>query len=302
MALAVRSLAVMALQDMALFVEVARAASFTRASRISGVPIATLSRRIATLEKRVGVRLLERTTRRLTLTEPGRRYLERCERIVQEADIAHEILKEAAERPSGHLRISMPVEFGLTLVAPIIDEFARNYPEITVDAELSSRPADFVDDNVDVSIRLGEIRDTSLIARRLGIAARLLYASPSYLARRGVPKHPKDLGEHDCILQSYMAHPGVWSLISGKRAVDVDVHGRFSSNNVSMTLKFAEQGHGIAALSPPNVREAYDSGAVRQVLVDWSFPPAPVHAVMTSRLVPARVRAFVDFLASRLVV
>lgn len=297
-----RSPAVMALQDMALFVEVARARSFTRASQVSGIPIATLSRRVATLEKRVGVRLLERTTRRLALTEPGRRYLERCERIVQEADIAHEILKEAAERPAGHLRISMPVEFGLISVAPVIDEFARRYPEITIDAELSSRPADFIDDNVDVSIRLGEIRDRSLIARRLGVAARLLYAAPSYLARRGVPDHPRDLGEHDCILQSYMAQPKVWRLISDKRAIDVDVQGRFSTNNVSMTLKFAEQGYGIAALSPPNVRTAYDSGAIRQVLTDWSFPPAPVHAVMTSRMLPARVRIFVDFLANRLTI
>jgi DNA-binding transcriptional LysR family regulator len=142
----VRSPAVMALQDMALFVEVARARSFTRASKASGIPIATLSRRVAMLEKRVGVRLLERTTRRLTLTEPGRRYLERCERIVQEADIAHEILQEAAERPAGHLRVSMPVEFGLISIAPIIDEFARHYPEITIDAELSPRPANFADE------------------------------------------------------------------------------------------------------------------------------------------------------------
>jgi DNA-binding transcriptional LysR family regulator len=167
-----------------------------------------VSRRIALMEKRVRVRLFQRTTRRLALTEPGRRYLERCERIVQEAAAAHEVLKEAAERLTGHLRISMPVEFGLTLIAPIIDEFARQYPEITVDAELSSRPADFVDQNIDVSIRLGELRDPSLIVRRLGSAARLFYASPSYLARYGVPRHPKDLGKHECILQSYMARIG----------------------------------------------------------------------------------------------
>jgi DNA-binding transcriptional LysR family regulator len=290
------------MQDMMFFVEVARALSFTRASKASGIPIATLSRRIALMEKRVRVRLFQRTTRRLALTEPGRRYLERCERIVQEAAAAHEVLKEAAERLTGHLRISMPVEFGLTLIAPIIDEFARQYPEITVDAELSSRPADFVDQNIDVSIRLGELRDPSLIVRRLGSAARLFYASPSYLARYGVPRHPKDLGKHECILQSYMARPDIWRLVSDKKSVDVNVHGRFSTNNVSMTLKFAEQGHGIAALSPPIAMPAYDSGAVRQVLTDWSFPLAPVHAVMTSRLVPARVRAFVDFLASRLTV
>jgi DNA-binding transcriptional LysR family regulator len=297
-----RSLSVMALQDMALFVEVAHAQSFTRASKASGIPIATLSRRVATLEKRVGVRLLERTTRRLALTEPGRRYLERCEHIVREADIAHEILKEAAERPAGHLRISMPVEFGLFSIAPIIDEFARHYPEITIDAELSPRPADFVDENVDVSIRLGEIRDPSLIARRLGSAARLLYASPAYLARRGTPNHPVELGRHDCILQSYMAQPTHWRLMSGASSIDVDVHGRLSTNNVSMTLKFAEQGYGIAVLAPDIARPAFDMGTVRRVLDDWSFPPMPVHAVMTSRLVPARVRAFIDFLASRLTV
>jgi DNA-binding transcriptional LysR family regulator len=296
------SLAPSDLEDMIFFVEVARALSFTRASKASGIPIATLSRRIALMEKRVGVRLFQRTTRRLALTEPGKRYLERCERIVQEAAAATEVLKAAAERLTGHLRVSMPVEFGLTLIAPIVDEFARHYPEITVDADLSSRPADFVDENIDVSIRLGELRDPSLIVRRLGSAARLFYASPSYLARHGVPEHPKDLGKHECILQSYMAQPGSWRLVSGKKSVDVNVHGRFSTNNVSMTLKFAEQGHGIAALSPPIARPAYDSGAVRQVLVDWSFPPAPVHAVMTSRLVPVRVRAFVDFLANRLTV
>jgi DNA-binding transcriptional LysR family regulator len=290
------------LQDMIFFVEVARALSFTRASKASGIPIATLSRRVALMEKRVGIRLFQRTTRRLALTEPGRRYLERCERIVQDAALAQEILKEASEQLTGHLRLSMPVEFGLTLIAPVIDEFARLYPEITVDADLSPRPADFVDESIDVSIRLGEIRDPSLIVRRLGNAARLFYASPSYLARFGEPAHPKDLGRHQCILQSYMAQPGVWHVVSGKKSVDVNVHGRFSTNNVSMTLKFAEQGHGIAALSPPIARQAFDSGAVRQILADWSLPPMPVHAVMTSRLVPARVRAFVDFLVNRLTV
>jgi DNA-binding transcriptional LysR family regulator len=200
------------------------------------------------------------------------------------------------------LRVSMPVEFGLISIAPIIDEFARHYPEITIDAELSPRPANFADENVDVSIRLGEIRDPSLIARRLGNAARLLYASPAYLARRGAPNHPADLRQHDCILQSYMTQPAIWGLISGESSLDVDVRGRLSTNNVSMTLRFVEQGYGIGPLAPSIARPAYDTDTVRRVLDDWSFPPMPVHAVMTSRLVPARVRAFIDFLASRLVV
>jgi len=290
------------LQDMIYFVEVARALSFTRASEASGIPIATLSRRIAAMEKRVDVRLLQRTTRRLALTEPGRRFLERCERIVQDAAVAQEVLKEAAEQFTGHLRVSMPIEFGLTLIAPIIDEFARLYPQITFEADLTPRPADFVDDTVDLTIRLGEISDPALIVRRLGNAVRLFYASPSYLARHGEPTHPKDLASHECILQSYMAQPRVWRAVSGRKSVDVNVHGRFSTNNVSMALKLVEQGHGVAPLSPSNVRQSFDTGAVRQILVDWSLPPMPVHVVMTSRLVPARIRAFVDFLASRLTV
>lgn len=297
-----RALAPSDLQDMIFFVEVARALNFTRASKASGIPLATLSRRVALMEKRVGVRLFQRTTRRLALTEPGKRYLERCERIVQDAAAAQEALKDAAERLTGHMRLSMPVEFGLTLIAPIINEFAYLHPEITFEADLTPRPTNFVDENIDLSIRLGEISNPALIVRRLGSAARLFYASPSYLARYGEPAHPRDLARHECILQSYMAQPGVWRVILGKRSFDVNVHGRFSTNNVSMTLKFAEQGHGIAALSPPNVRQSFDSGAVRQILVDWSLPSMPVHAVMTSRLVPARVRAFVDFLASRLTV
>jgi DNA-binding transcriptional LysR family regulator len=290
------------LQDMIFFVEVARALNFTLASKTSGIPIATLSRRVAAMEKRVGVRLLARTTRRLALTEPGKRYFERCERILQDAAAAHEVLKEAAERLTGHLRLSMPVEFGLSLVAPIIDEFSRLYPDITFEADLTPRPANFADENIDLSIRLGEVSSSSLIVRRLGTAARLFYASPSYLAKYGEPAHPKDLARHECILQSYMAEPGIWRVVSGKRSIDVNVHGRFSTNNVSMTLKFAEQGHGIAALSPPNVRSSFDGGAVRQILSDWSLPPMPVHVVMTSRLIPARVRVFLDFLANRLTV
>ena len=297
-----RSEAVIALQDMALFVAVARALSFTKASATSGVPIATLSRRIAQLEKRSGVRLLERTTRRISLTEPGRRYLERCERIVQEAEIAQEVLQETAEQTSGHLRVSMPVEFGLYNILPVVAEFARYHPAITMELDLTPRPANFVDEGVDVSVRLGEVRDQSLIARRLGNAARLLYASPTYLALRGTPNHPADLAEHDCVLQSYMADRSRWRLVSEKEIIDVTVRGRFATNNVSMTLKLAEQGFGIAALSPAIARTAYDAGTVRRVLDDWSFPPMPVHALMTSRLLPARVRTFVDFLANRLTI
>jgi DNA-binding transcriptional LysR family regulator len=287
---------------MVYFVEVARVLSFTGASNASGIPIATLSRRVALLEKRVGVRLFERTTRRLALTDAGRNYFGRCERIMQDASAAIEVLRESAKRPSGHLRVSMPVEFGLTQIAPIIDEFARHYPEISINADLTPRQTDFAHEDVDVVIRLGELRNPSLVVRRLGDASRFFYASPVYLARFGEPGHPKELAQHECILQSYMERPDIWRVVSGRKALDVGVHGRFSTNNVSMTLKFAEQGHGIAALSPAIARASFDSGTVRQILGGWSLTPMPVHVAMTSRLMPARVRVFIDFLVSRLAV
>jgi DNA-binding transcriptional LysR family regulator len=294
------AIAAIALQDIALFVEVARGRSFTRASETLSVPNATLSRRIAVLEQRVGVRLLERSTRRVELTEVGKRYFERCERVVEEASIAHQMLKETVERPAGHLRISMPVDFGLAYVAPIVEEFARYYPEITMELELSPRHADFVAGRVDVALRLGEVKQEQLVARSLGHVARALYASPAYLALRGAPVRPTDLREHDCILMSNQRHPSRWRLVRGTRAVDVSVQGRFSTNSVAMMQRLAEQGYGIAGLAPALVRAAYDAGRLKPVLEDWECERMPVRALTASRLVPARVRTFVDFLASRL--
>ena len=292
--------AVIALEDMALFVAVARALSFTKASAATGIPIATLSRRIANMERRAEVRLFERTTRQLALTGIGRRYFDKCERIVQEAEIAQEILRDAVEKTVGHLRVSTPVEFGLYNVFPVVEAFARFYPDITIDLDLTPRPVDLIEEGVDISIRLGELPDSPLVVRRLGSAERVLYASPQYLALHGIPKKPEDLADHSCIIQSYMNSPNEWKLVNRKRTMSVAVKGRFSTNNVSMCLKLAAQSHGIAALSPTIVRSSLGIDSVQQILDGWSFPPMPVHAVMTSRLMPARVRLFLEFLASRL--
>lgn len=289
-----------ALQDMALFVEVARTLNFTRAAQHTGLSIATLSRRVTALERLVGVRLFERTTRSVTLTGPGQRYLARCEHLVAEARLAHEALREDVEEVAGPLRVSMPVEFGLVYVAPLVEEFALQHPGVTMALEFSPRPAQLVDDQVDVGIRLGEVRDPNLVARPLGRAARYLYAAPSYLARRGSPAAPADLAQHDCILPSYQAKASLWRLDGPTGTMEVEVHGRFSTNNVTMTLRLAELGHGLAVISPAAARAAVETGALRRVLAPWALPPIAVHAVTTSRLVPARVREFIAFLTRRL--
>jgi DNA-binding transcriptional LysR family regulator len=289
-----------ALHDMMLFVEVARTASFSRASRNLGVPGATLSRRIAAMERGFGVRLFNRTTRRVCLTEAGQRYFDRCGHLVDEARLAQEALRETAAQPSGHVRISMPVDLGVTIVAPLLIDFARQYPGVSFDLDLSPWNTNLVSDQVDVGIRLGTVTNDKLVARRIGSVDQLLFASPAYLALRGTPGQPADLVEHECILaRSASLQRAPWRLQREAQAAEVLVGGRFTVNNVGLMRLLAERGMGIAVLAPSLVREPLASGRLLPVLPDWAAPRLPVHAVMSSHLQPASVRALLDFLAAR---
>ena len=289
-----------ALHDMTLFVEVARAKNFSAAGRRLDVPVATLSRRIAAMEREFGVRLFDRTTRRVELTEAGARYFERCAHLADEARLAQEALRETATRPGGHLRLSMPVDLGVYVIGPLLPEFARQFPGITLDVDLSSRNADLVGDHVDVAIRLGEVKGDQLVVRRVGLAERALFASPTYLDVRGTPSHPDELAGHEGLLLRAPRMQARWRLERDGVAVDVTVHGRVMVNNHGLTRLLAERGMGIAALTPDLVRDALASGRLVRVLPQWAMAPLLVHAVMSSRLQPARVKAFVAFLADRL--
>lgn len=290
-----------ALHDMTLFVEVARTANFSRASRNLGVPGATLSRRIGAMEREFGVRLFDRTTRRVELTEPGRRYLERCGPLVDEARLAQEALRETAAQPSGHVRVSMPVDLGVTVIGPLLTDFARQFPGISFDLDLSPRNTDLVGDKVDLAIRLGAVSGETLVARRIGSVEQRLFAAPAYLALRGRPTQPADLVEHECILLRGTQRQAQWRLQGDTDAAEVVVRGRFMVNNVGLMRVLAERGMGIGVLDPALVREALAQGRLVQVLPEWAAPRLPLHAVMSSRLQPACVRALLDFLAARLV-
>ena len=289
-----------ALHDMTLFVEVARAKNFSAAGRRLDVPVATLSRRIAAMEREFGVRLFDRTTRRVELTEAGARYFERCAHLADEARLAQEALRETATRPGGHLRVSMPVDLGVYVIGPLLPEFARQFPGITLDLDLSSRNTDLVGDHRDVAIRLGEVKGDQLVARRIGVAERALFASPTYLDLRGTPAHPGDLAVHEGVLLRAPRMQARWTLERDGEAVDVTVRGRVMANNHGLLRVLAERGLGIAALTPELVRDALAGGRLVRVLPHWAMAPLPVHAVMSSRLQPASVKAFVAFLADRL--
>jgi DNA-binding transcriptional LysR family regulator len=289
-----------ALQDIALFVEVARTRSFSHAAHKLGVSSATLSRRIAALEQRVGARLFNRTTRRVELTNVGERYFERFEHLADEARRAQEAFHDETRRPAGHLRVSMPVDLGVHRIAPMLPAFVRLYPGITFEIDLSPQHRDLLGEHVDVAIRLGTVSAPQLVSRRIGWIEQGLFASPGYLERRGRPSQPTDLVEHDCIFVGGGKPQASWRLVSeAGAAVTVDVRGRFAVNNHSLMRALAERDLGIAALDPALSREAIVAGRLVPVLPDWSVPKLAVSAVMTSRLQAAGVRAFVEFLADR---
>lgn len=285
------------LNDMALFVEVVKAMNFRRAADAIGVPNSTLSRRVTALEKAIGLRLLHRTTRRLELTEAGQIYFERCRRIVDEARLAHEQLGEMLAQPSGVLRASLPVDFATIYLAPLITEFANRYPGISFDFDLTPRTVDLVSEPFDVAIRMGEPKDSALVARLLARLPGHLYASPKYLEAAGIPAHPAALSQHQCI---GFTKSGPWVLHHDEQAVEVKVGGRFVLNSVGMMKQLAVLGQGIILLPIKVVAEDVACGRLQPVLPDWLGTPVPVYALTETRLLPAKTQHFIEFLRERL--
>ncbi|RUL79966.1 LysR family transcriptional regulator [Dyella choica] len=285
------------LNDMALFVEVAKAKGFRGASEATGVPNSTLSRRISALEKAIGLRLLHRTTRRVELTEAGQVYFERCKRIVDEARLAHEQLGEMLAQPSGVLRASLPVDFAVIYMAPLIAEFAERYPGIRFDFDLTPRQVDLVSEPFDVAIRIGEPESSHLIARPLASFVQRLYASPSYLKRSGVPMEPADLARHECL---NVLRDRPWTLHRGKQSIQVSTSSRFTLNNVGLIRRFATLGMGIVLITDELAADDVAAGRLVRVLPQWQGKPIPVYALTETRLLPAKTQRFIEFLKERL--
>jgi DNA-binding transcriptional LysR family regulator len=285
------------LNDMALFVEVVKAKGFRSAAEAVGMPNSTLSRRISGLEKAIGLRLLHRTTRKIELTEAGQIYFERCKRIVDEARLAHEQLGEMLAQPSGVLRASLPVDFAVTYLAPLIAEFAGLYPGITFDFDLTPRRVDLVSEPFDVAIRMGESESSQLIARTLASLTPCLYASPGYLERSGEPGRPADLARHEC-LSTLKADS--WTLHDGKRTVTVPVGGKFGLNSVGMIRRLSTLDMGIILMPEEVVSDELASGKLRRIMPAWHGTPIPVYAITETRLLPAKTQRFIEFLQERL--
>lgn len=287
------------LNDMALFVEVVKAKGFRHAAEAMGIPNSTVSRRINNLEKAVGLRLLHRTTRKIELTEAGQIYFDRCKRIVDEAKLAHEQLDSMLAQPTGVLRASLPVDFANIYLAPLLTEFARLYPGISFDFDLTPRLVDLVSEPFDIAIRMGNPTNSNLIARQLASLPCYLYASPRYIKEFGEPKKPSDLAHHQCI-GFRTAKGSAWTLRKGKQSLEVNVSGRFQLNSVGMIRKLVSLDMGIAVLPEQIVAEDVANGRIVRILIDWEAPPTPVYAMTETRLLPAKTQRFIDFLRERL--
>lgn len=285
------------LNDMALFVEVVKAKGFVRAAVAIGMPGSTLSRRISALEKEIGLRLLNRTTRRVELTEAGRIYYERCKRIVDEAKLAHEELGDIVANPSGLLRVSLPVDFANVYLTDLIAEFAATFPGIQFEFDLTPRLVDLVAEPFDVAIRMGDLEDSSLIARLLAELHPILVASPDYLARNPLPTNPRDLAQHECL---HFPKAKIWHLTSGNETIDVEAKGRFMLNSNSLIRGLATLGLGIAMVPGQIAADQLKSGQLVRILPEWQGVPISVYALTETRLLPAKTQRFIEFLRTRL--
>lgn len=289
------------LHGMELFAEVAKAHSFSRAAAALGVPASTVSRHVAELERSVGLRLLNRSTRRVELTEAGRLYFERCRRIVAEAEVAHEELRGQLEVPSGPLRIQVAAAYAMDALLPALAAFGKHYPDVCFHLSLAgTQGGDRAPEPCDVSIRFGGLPDSSLVARRLGALHARLYASPDYLASRGAPDAPADLAAHDCIgLRTGGGQSEPWRLQRRDNRYLMTAAHRYCVDDAGMAERLAVLGAGIAALGGDQ-RARLKAGELASVLPQWDLCPIEVHAVTETRLLPAKTRRFIDFLADYL--
>jgi DNA-binding transcriptional LysR family regulator len=286
-----------------VLVRVVQAGSFRAAAQSLGMPKTTVSRKVSELEAQLGVRLLQRTTRRLSLTEAGLAFAEEAEVAIARLEAAQDAVAELQREPRGRLRVTTAVTIGELFLAPVLAEFLQAFPAVDVLLQLTDRPVDLVAERFDVAIRAGELSESSLIARRIGSSTYRVVASPDYLSRHGTPQRPADLSSHACLrfTRSGMEVRPSWPFGAGARRMEVPVGGRLVSDDFVVLRTAAEQGLGIARLPGLLVHEAIQAGRLVALLDDQAPPPNPLHLLHPGggRL-PARTLAFIDFVQPRL--
>src|SRR6266851_2756305 len=280
---------------MQAFVAVADLQGFAPAARKLGLSPSGVTRLIAALEQRLGARLLQRTTRSVTLTDIGTRYLERARRILADVEEAEGSAQDERTRPSGRLVVSAPVGFGRLHVSPVMSAYLKRYPEVSAELRLADRMVNLVEDGIDLAVRIGHLADSSLVARHVGEMRRIVVASPAYLKRHGEPKTPEAIASHQTIQFGASAVTGEWRFVADGRDFRVNVTPRLSTNSADAAIQYAEQGGGLTRVLAYQAADAIKRGRLKIVLASFEQPALPIHIVYpTSRLLSAKVRTFID--------
>lgn len=283
--------------QMATFAEVVARGSLSAAARAEGIAPAMIGRRLDALEARLGVKLLQRTTRKLVLTDEGVAFLEDCQRILAEVDDAEAAVSEHSARASGHLTVSAPAGFGRQHVAPLLPSFLAEHRDVTVDLNLNDRVIDLVGDGIDVAIRIASMGDSNLVGVKLADNQRVVVASPAYLGRHGTPLTPADLARHNCLPISSEGSQRGWTFLDAGKVTVLKVSGNMVCNDGAVLHAWALEGKGLAWRSMWEVGGQIASGELVTVLDDYAAPGNDIHAVFAQRRhLPLRIRAFVDFL------
>ncbi|WP_158915241.1 LysR family transcriptional regulator [Caulobacter sp. S45] len=287
------------LNDIVVFVKVAQLESFSRAARALGMPVSTVSRRIAELEGALGVVLLQRTTRSLTLTSQGRDYFNQCSEPLNLLVDAERVLTQTQRMPEGLLRVSVPVTLGQDIFLEFISDFLNNHPRIKIDLFITNIFLDLIVENIDVSIRFGDLKDSALVAQKLGSQIRYIVASKDYLQGRGLPVEPDDLVSHSCVLLNAKNNEGEWELISGQKRKTISVLGPIASRDFQSVSSFVYRGHGVGFLPSSYCEAKIETGELVRLLPEWTSKQVDIHAVYpTRKFRPARLQLFLEALKS----
>lgn len=290
----------LSLDVLQVFVRIAETGSVSAAARDLGLSKSAASKKLAALEDRLGARMVNRTTRRLSLTEAGADFLERAQRILAELEEAEQAVGRLTDEPRGTLRVNAPMSFGVLHVAPALADFMTRYPELAVTLDLDDRRISLVEEGYDVAVRIADLPDSSLVARRLAPARQAVCASPAYWARHGVPAHPRDLARHNCLIYTYLPAQNDWRFRGPGGPLTVRVAGNLKANNGDVLREAALAGLGVCLAPTFLVGDDVRAGRLVTALDGFAEDSLTIYAVYPHRRhLPAKVRAFVDFLVGR---
>ncbi|PHR83349.1 MAG: LysR family transcriptional regulator [Colwellia sp.] len=285
----------MNLNDIKVFISVIEAESFAGASKVLSMPSTTVSRKVQMLEENLGVKLVHRSTRKLSLTEEGLSYFQLCQQHIVAIEEANDFIMQAQAEPKGKIRITSPLDFAIEYVQPWIVEFLKQYPEISIELDTSDSYVDMVEARIDIAFRSGTLKDSSLIARRIGPKQNVCCASPELLKAKGGIRTPEDLEKHDCLIMGKSLAQNTWQFIKEGKILDVSVTGRYASNSMNLVIKSALNGLGVAYVPIALIKPYLDNGQLTLVLKNYGTPVSNMFIIYQSHRYMAKpIRFFVD--------